>query len=73
MQLINKQGAGTGDGSISDPANTSCEAAAGVHFTEQDAAVIGTFLGLLGPQIFQSTMFQHKVNIKVREDISITN
>lgn len=67
VQLINKQGVGINDGSIPDPTKASCEAAEGVRFTEQDEAVIGTFLGLLGPPIFQSSMFQRSICVKVSE------
>lgn len=67
MQLINKQGVGINDGSIPDPTKASCEAAEGIHFTEQDEAIIGTFLGLLGPPIFQSSIFQRSISVKVSE------
>lgn len=67
IQLINKQGVDADCGGLlaGSAGSTSCEAIAGAGFTEQDAAVIGTFLGLLGPHIFQSSIFQSKVNIKV--------
>lgn len=60
VQLINKQG--IGDTTL----HKSNESGGGEHFTAQDTAVIGSFLSLLGPHIFNSTMVKFKKNSKVR-------
>ncbi len=59
VQLINKMGRMDDGGG-----RASC---AGMHFTHQDMAVIGAFLSLLGPHIFESSMVQpkRKMNIMV--------
>lgn len=61
VQLINKQG---GKETEASPLRT-CEAATGRHFTEQDEAVIGTFLSLLGPHIFTSSILKFTRHPKV--------
>lgn len=70
VQLINKIRPDAAGGS----ARMDCRSGAGQHFTEQDATVIGTFLGLLGPHILTSSTFrsQRTMTIKVKRFTAIS-